>query len=527
MRKNITLTTLLFILLSYYSYSQVGIGTTTPDASAMLDITSTDGGFLMPRVSLTGTGDTSTITGAEATGLLVYNDGTGGLTPAGFYYWTGSEWRSLTGQNSSDWALGGNTGTTYGVDYIGTNDATDLAIARNGVTKLRVENTTTTFANELRTRDGGTDSGDVLVNIYDSADDGVIDVYENNAYNHRIHGNGATEFNAQQLALDFRISSDNLLDAFFIDGANDAVHIRTASPYGPTDQFSSTAATDGYAVNGYTTGTGWGVYGENLSATGGGMGVVGVTMDTDDGTGIAGVSDGTTLVSSLAGFATGVVGNGAEMGVYGQAMNGSGERYGGYFHGGPLGAGTPVAQLAADDTFDLFGGYFSGEQTAGDYAWVGINTGGTDYKILGGGTVSTMVKDDNNKNRILFCPEAPEILFQDYGTGRLTNGEAYINIDPVLAKNIYVDQKHPLKVFVQLEGDCNGVFVTEKTKNGFRVKELKGGTSNISFSWQIVASRADSQSNGTLSSKHVGVRLPIGPEKKSIKKAKRAGRSKK
>src|SRR5258705_969576 len=45
---------ILFILflVSYYSFSQgEGIGTTTPDASAALDITTTTNGLLMPRMS--------------------------------------------------------------------------------------------------------------------------------------------------------------------------------------------------------------------------------------------------------------------------------------------------------------------------------------------------------------------------------------------------------------------------------------------------------------------------------------------
>lgn len=34
----------------------------------------------------------------------------------------------------------------------------------------------------------------------------------------------------------------------------------------------------------------------------------------------------------------------------------------------------------------------------------------------------------------MFAPEAPEVLFQDYGTGKLNNGSAITNIDPVLSK---------------------------------------------------------------------------------------------
>ncbi len=44
---------LLFILLfPLIGFTQVGINTTTPDASSMLDITSTDKGLLIPRISI-------------------------------------------------------------------------------------------------------------------------------------------------------------------------------------------------------------------------------------------------------------------------------------------------------------------------------------------------------------------------------------------------------------------------------------------------------------------------------------------
>ena len=54
--------------------------------------------------------------------------------------------------------------------------------------------------------------------------------------------------------------------------------------------------------------------------------------------------------------------------------------------------------------------------------------------------------------------------------------------------------------------------MTNKSADGFTVKELQGGTSNASFSWQIVATRADRiNADGTIASKHVGIRLPEGP----------------
>ncbi|MBS1667987.1 MAG: hypothetical protein JST58_11480 [Bacteroidetes bacterium] len=86
---------ILLLLFCHRIYAQVGIGTSTPDASAQLDVTATDKGFLPPRVALTSTTDASTIS-SPASGLLVYNSSTAGNSPSnvtpGYYYWSGSSW---------------------------------------------------------------------------------------------------------------------------------------------------------------------------------------------------------------------------------------------------------------------------------------------------------------------------------------------------------------------------------------------------------------------------------------------------
>jgi hypothetical protein len=46
-------TLLAVVLLTATTYAQVGVGTTTPDASSALDITSTTKGLLIPRMTET------------------------------------------------------------------------------------------------------------------------------------------------------------------------------------------------------------------------------------------------------------------------------------------------------------------------------------------------------------------------------------------------------------------------------------------------------------------------------------------
>jgi len=89
----------LLLLLSLSTFAQTGIGTTTPNASAKLDVFSTNKGFLPPRVTLTSVSDATTIP-SPAEGLLVYNLGSVGLQ-AGYYYWNGANWATIATATSA------------------------------------------------------------------------------------------------------------------------------------------------------------------------------------------------------------------------------------------------------------------------------------------------------------------------------------------------------------------------------------------------------------------------------------------
>ncbi|GIV29259.1 MAG: hypothetical protein KatS3mg028_0325 [Bacteroidia bacterium] len=183
---------------------------------------------------------------------------------------------------------------------------------------------------------------------------------------------------------------------------------------------------------------------------------------------------------------------------------------GGTFRGQTIGV-YGIANSSANNTW---GAYFSNANNGAgaSYAYVGgITPGGTMRKIDGNGSVGTIVKDLQGNPVTLTCPEAPEILFEDYGVGQLINGRAHIELDPIFAKNVTINDKHPLRVFVQLEGDCNGVYVTNKTSTGFDVVELNGGKSNVKFVYHVVANRADDvDENGNILSKNADVRFGPG-----------------
>ena len=93
-----------FISTAVVSIAQnAGIGTTTPNSSAALDITSSNKGLLPPRVALTGITDVTTIP-SPAVGLLIYNTAAAGIAPnnvvPGFYYYTGTNWLRI-GQSAN------------------------------------------------------------------------------------------------------------------------------------------------------------------------------------------------------------------------------------------------------------------------------------------------------------------------------------------------------------------------------------------------------------------------------------------
>ena len=129
---------IVFIILSIGVFAnasaQSGIGTTTPDPSAKLDVSSTNKGFLPPRVTLTSTTDIITIPN-PATALLVYNTGNNVNLSAGYYYWNGTAWTKIGNSGS---ILASNTVTisaTGAAPTTGTRTIDKTVAVDNGATR--------------------------------------------------------------------------------------------------------------------------------------------------------------------------------------------------------------------------------------------------------------------------------------------------------------------------------------------------------------------------------------------------------
>lgn len=85
----------LSFLTSSSICAQVKIGNNpgTIDGNSLLELESTNKGFLPPRVALNSTTSASPLTNPIPAGMLVFS--TGGTLPDGYYYWNGSMWKLI------------------------------------------------------------------------------------------------------------------------------------------------------------------------------------------------------------------------------------------------------------------------------------------------------------------------------------------------------------------------------------------------------------------------------------------------
>lgn len=519
------------------THAQVGINTITPDA--ILDVEATDSGILIPRIALTAADDATTVA-TPTISELIYNTATAGTAPnnvtPGYYYWNGTVWVRLNAGTDATtaWSLTGNAGTNPANNFVGTTDAQALQLRTNGTARLTIPN-----ANQVHAMSNGTQalpfyswSADTNMGIFRQGTD-VLGFSTNGTERMRINSDGRVLINTTT----------------FITG----------------DIFRVVGGTGQYAVNGYSS-EGTGVYGQNSSGVGNGVfgnssnvgvrgyGANGAILESGLNAGYGAIAWNTTATgdnrtgllvmgqnlgalsfpstgailrgmgSGGAAFASNTTGTGfvaAGNGILTQNMLEEGSGIAGTgLQFGVYGYATQTGINNNDGSFSSAGGYFAnaygGWSAVGGW-WDPPGGGNNDqnFKIIGTGSVSTIVKDTENKDVVMYAPETPEVLFQDYGIGRLINGKAKINLDPILVKNIIVNDKHPLKVFIQLEGDCNGVYVTNKTAQGFEVVELQGGKSNVPFSWSITATRANETfvaKDGTIRISNNSQRFPYAPK---------------
>ncbi|MDF2833192.1 hypothetical protein [Chryseobacterium indoltheticum] len=157
------------LLCSGLAYSQVGIDTETPKAT--LDVTGkpTDmskiDGFIVPRLAGTELKAKDALYGADQNAALIYvttplaaadtSAKTINVTSSGYYFFDGNIWQKLnSGNTATDWSLVGNSGTTAGINFIGTIDTQDFIVKTNNTERERTYNTVDAN-NTIKTITGG------------------------------------------------------------------------------------------------------------------------------------------------------------------------------------------------------------------------------------------------------------------------------------------------------------------------------------------------------------------------------------
>ena len=470
----------IILCSSFYSYSQnVGINGTgaAPNASAMLDVSATNKGLLIPRVALSAANSNAPIGATITTSLLVYNTATAGAgtnaVSPGYYYWDGAKWVSTGG---NDWKITGNAGTTSGTHFLGTTDNVTLDFRTNNTIRASFLNT-----------------GQFVVNSTTLLSTEQM----------RVNGASNSAIRADNNSADDVIWAQN-------NGAGTSIH---GSAYGAGD-----------GVYGYAGGAGDGVYGYSTSGTGvrgvaNGNSVFGADFLNNGGTGTAIISDGGAVGASYLTNGSGIATNGYH-GTFSYGKNASGTGVigvgnnqanintfpgggGGSFTGNPNGV-AGYAYTTNSSTYAVYGQYSGGVADGRGvygYSYPAANWGygvygyGGWYSVyangdMGASGVKTFLidhpADPENKMLKHFSIESNEVLNVYRGNIVLDdNGEAEVTL-PDYFHLINTNFSYNL---TPIGAPANLYIVTEVNEDGkFKVA---GGNPGQKISWYVYAERND------------------------------------
>lgn len=108
MKKSVMTFALLIAGCMFGQNSNVGIGTATPDNSALLDLVSTNKAVMISKVSLNenNISDYSFLNSAPAVSLLVYNTNANFPGGVGMGYWDGTSWTHYFNDSNINLLLG-------------------------------------------------------------------------------------------------------------------------------------------------------------------------------------------------------------------------------------------------------------------------------------------------------------------------------------------------------------------------------------------------------------------------------------
>ena len=214
-------------LLPFYvvNAQNIGIGTASPDASSALDITHSNKGLLIPRMS--GTGITAIPNPAK--GLLVYDSAANQLM-VNMGTAAAPNWQSIVA--NSGWGLTGNGGTNPAAHFIGTSDNQPFRFRLNNV-----------WAGELHPL-----TGNVFIGLHSGQANTA-------GYSNIALGNGALKLNTDRNQItaigDSALYNNGNAASIFVGDGMYNVAIGSKALYANTDGYENTAT--GYQALAFNT----------------------------------------------------------------------------------------------------------------------------------------------------------------------------------------------------------------------------------------------------------------------------------
>lgn len=450
-------------------YSQnVAINTTGAAAnpSAMLDVSSTNSGLLIPRVALTATNLAGPIA-APATSLMIYNTatastGTANAVTPGYYYWDGAQWVRFTGNG---WIVGTSAATVNpigaagSIGFFGTTTNSHVDLVTNGTVRGRISNLGEFFIGSTNT----VITGDLM--------NGVSNVTFPWAVNGYSSFNGSGVYGSVQ-------AGTTIFGA--VQGEYNGTHVQGTGVRGiyntNTAGTGFGAAPSGVSGQALTAGSyKFGVYGSGgTSARSGGV----MGYDYGIAMGALGYYANSGIDYSVYGFGiayqTGVAGgllpdefyklhpelnplskpnNMVGIGIYGGVM-------GGWVKG--LVYGTVLSG-------DKFGLYVDGNTV-------------TNSPII------ELIDNESENRTVTYANVSLSADISTKGKMSVINGEGFIHFNDDFKTVMDIQS---MIVNITPMANSNGFYVNEITPDGVFIKENNDGKSSIDICWSITASRKD------------------------------------
>ncbi len=430
------LTVLLFLLINLAAFTQVAINTTgnAPDASSMLEITSTTSGLLIPR--MTDVNRLAIV--APATGLIIYQTN----LSSGYYYYDGTVWARLSAAPANtEWWIRPAT-----MPYIQPISNATIRVYDAGQTYgIWYDGSTSQYAIYARTQSVAATTAAIV---------GFSDVAGNQTYGYLGYNGNYTSgtLSIDGAAVYGVVDDPNRTAGFFRTTgiASIAANINFSNVW-----IASFNKVDNATAN-YNP---CGLYSE-LNVTNSALG------------------GWHNAIQSYSNRGTTTGNPGYTTGIYGVANSQNEDAFG-------------ITAVTYCNNATRAGGYFAAFNYAGTsqaYAYVGSTVGGTARKIIGTNSVSEIIPTENHGRITLTCPESPEYWYQDYGTVDIINGKAHVDLDPILKDIIFVNDSNPIRVFCTPVNLLyfNGVTVMNQTSTSFDLVELNGGEHSGKLYYQII-----------------------------------------